>query len=243
MNNIIIPDPNIENYRLVFINSYNCYNVIYKNCELTNTRNNNNLINNDKSAYVFLGQYIVKLLMDNVNVGNLTSDKVWGATGCNYITDWTIINSRFNRIDVHYRLNNLYIDNSTIGDYGISYTGFGNITIKNSKFTGNSMLSPRIDYGNFFDGDIIVENCELLNRTFNSKIFIVYIGVDNFNHYASFSHYQYFGAKNIIVRNLKHYNASSITPIRVYATENLEELITKRIYPNITIDGINDIKL
>ena len=243
LNNIIIPDPNIENYRLVFINSYNCYNVIYKNCELTNTRNNNNLINNDKSAYVFLGQYIVKLLMDNVNVGNLTSDKVWGATGCNYITDWTIINSRFNRIDVHYRLNNLYIDNSTIGDYGISYTGFGNITIKNSKFTGNSMLSPRIDYGNFFDGDIIVENCELLNRTFNSKIFIVYIGVDNFNHYASFSHYQYFGAKNIIVRNLKHYNASSITPIRVYATENLEELITKRIYPNITIDGINDIKL
>ena len=243
LNNIIIPDPNIENYRLVFINSYNCYNVIYKNCELTNTRNNNNLINNDKSAYVFLGQYIVKLLMDNVNVGNLTSDKVWGATGCNYITDWTIINSRFNRIDVHYRLNNLYIDNSTIGDYGISYTGFGNITIKNSKFTGNSMLSPRIDYGNFFDGDIIVENCELLNRTFNSKIFIVYIGVDNFNHYASFSHYQYFGAKNIIVRNLKYSNASSITPIRVYATENLEELITKRIYPNITIDGINDIKL
>ena len=243
LNNIIIPDPNIENYRLVFINSYNCYNVIYKNCELTNTRNNNNLINNDKSAYVFLGQYIVKLLMDNVNVGNLTSDKVWGATGCNYITDWTIINSRFNRIDVHYRLNNLYIDNSTIGDYGISYTGFGNITIKNSKFTGNSILSPRIDYGNFFDGDIIVENCELLNRTFNSKIFIVYIGVDNFNHYASFSHYQYFGAKNIIVRNLKYSNADSITPIRVYATENLEELITKRIYPNITIDGINDIKL
>ena len=71
----------------------------------------------------------------------------------------------------------------------------------------------------------------------------MYIGVDNFNHYASFSHYQYFGAKNIIVRNLKYSNADSITPIRVYATENLEELITKRIYPNITIDGINDIKL
>lgn len=246
--NIIIEDPNITKYRIEIFGGGIAYNLIFKNCHLTNTKDNKDYIIGDISAYVFDLRDIVQLRFDNVQVSNLTSFNVWGATGTNYIVDWVIENSSLNRVDTHYRLNNLYINNSVIGVQPISYTGFGKIVLTNTKFFSNVILQPRVDYGSFFDGDVIIENCEVLNHKGDGSIYVLVANIQNGNHStANPSHYKYLGARNVYVRNLKC-NYPENNQFKVFHTTRFElsgnvTQFSKRIHPNIYIDGVNDVKL
>lgn len=243
--NIIIEDPNITKYRIEIFGGSTAYNLTFKDCYLTNTKDNKDYIVGDISAYVFDLRDIVKLNFNNVQVSNLTSKNVWGATGTNYIVDWTIENSSLNRIDTHYRLNNLYVNNTVVGVQPISYTGFGKIILTNTKFYNNVILQPRVDYGSFFDGDIIIENCEVVNYVQDGSIYCIVAAMQNGNHSTTnLSHYKHIGANNLYVRNLKceypTVDYRYFHSVRFETSTNSTEYL-KRIHPNIYIDNVNNV--
>ena len=114
------------------------------------------------SSYVFHFYHIINLTMEDVKVSGLTNSG-WGATGTNYITNWTIRDCELNRVDNHIRLNNLYVSNSIIGNKGIHYTGWGEMIVENTTFIGCTYaLQPREDYDSFFDGNITLRNCRFI---------------------------------------------------------------------------------
>ena len=243
--NIVMPDPDIENYRLIFFQINECYNVTLRNCNLTNTRNNLSAINSDYSAYAISPDRIINFTFENVQVGNLVSSTVWGATGSNYITNWIIDNSSLGRIDVHHRLNNLTVTNTVIGMGGITYTGFGTILLKNCKAMSNAFLMPRLDYGSYFDGDIILEDCEFINHTKNRTIFGIYIQYSNFDNQCTNSHFKYHGCRNLIIKNLKlpQDKIYNFIPVRTYWSSSKASTSApipwKYAHPNISIDNVS----
>ena len=240
IDNIQLSDPNIENYRLSIFNIRYGYNYQMTNCNITNTRNNQILINNDKSAYSIDGEKIIKWTMSNLSIGNLDGN-AWGATGCNYITDWIIKKSSLSRVDVHHMLNNLSIFDSVIGNKGITYTGFGKIIVENSKFNSNILFSPRADYGGYFDGDIIIKDCTW-DYSNTNDIFMLYLSVYNFNFQQASKRTDYLFARNFIVDGLRLIgkNVKAINSIRtVYQNNNNDILIIrKRNFPKLTISDI-----
>lgn len=242
--NFIIPDPEITKYTTMLFYVNDCYNLQFRDCCFTNTKDNLDYVGNEHSAYVLHLSHIVKLYFNNLQISNFTSH-VWGATGTNYITDWVIENSSINRIDTHYRLNNLYVNNCVVY-HPISYTGFGKISIYNTKILGQYILGPRSDYGAFFDGDIIIENCEILNNENQDAIFMFSVGLDNTNNSTQNpEHYKYLAAKNIYINNLKC-NYKKDSRYRVFKIEYLSvPTLTNnlnRVYPNVSINNVKDVE-
>lgn len=239
--NILLEDPNIENYRLSIFRVNNGYNIQILNCNITNTRNNQALINNDKSAYSITGSKIIKWHMSNLCIGNLEGS-AWGATGCNYITDWVIDNSSLSRIDVHHRLNNLYVNNSIIGKHGLSYTGFGKIIISNSEFRGQTLLKARDDYGSYFDGNIIIKDCSW--KTFSTNaLFVMYVGIHNFDFRQASKRTNFIGAKELDIDGLRiigEHNKKIILVRSYYNDEGKDyAIIPQRIYPKQSFSNIS----
>ncbi len=156
-------DIDCQNYKLNYVYGDSGYNIRFINFRSRNTADATSVSGaNVNSSYVFHFYHIIKLTMESVKVSGLTNSG-WGATGTNYITDWTIRDSELSRIDNHIRLNNLYVYNSIIGNKGIHYTGWGEMIIENSTFIGcTNAMQPREDYGSFFDGNITLRNIRLI---------------------------------------------------------------------------------
>lgn len=242
LENIIIPDPNIENYRLRIIYGDSLYNFNINNCNFTNTRSNKDVqINNDTSAYTLSFSKVIRWNMNNVVVGNITGN-AWGCTGCNYITDWNINNSSLSRIDVHHRLNNLYVNNTDIGVYGITYSGFGKIVVDNCRIYTKTIFGPRSDYGAYFYGDIYIYNSQFSCN--DNDGFIIYSTFTKFNFMPGSERIRNMlkcvGCKNLYIKNIKlSEKQSSIIAHRYYLNEASDYDRDKCISPNIYIDNFN----
>lgn len=244
--NIRIPDPDIQDYRLQIITFSTGYNIQLKGCCFTNTREDKSIaINNDYSAYSITGNTVINLTFDDVRVGNLTGN-AWGCTGTNYITNWVIRNSSLNRIDAHHRLHNLLVEDTNIGNSGITYSGTGTITVNRCHFytTVKQIMQPRTDYGSYFDGDIELNDCTIHNtNTASGTFFLIYTSLSNFDFKPGTDRVkQYLKhpiAKTVIVNNIKFINSENeVCVYRIrYAYGDTKS--TKIFMPNVKVSNID----
>ena len=126
-------------------------------------------------TYVFTGRGACNILFDNV-----TSLQGWGSIALNVVQGIRVINSTINRFDVHYHGYNICIDKCKLNEFGITFgCGGGDLSVTNcsrvigvlndfDQFVATNpliyMLSViyfRGDYGNYFDGNITVDNVKI----------------------------------------------------------------------------------
>lgn len=213
----IIFNCNVDKYRLIYNSVQYNFNANFTNCNFSNTQENTST-----SAYIFDIENSIRVNFDNVYVSNISGS--WGCFGSNYITDWRINNCVVNRIDTHYRLNNLTVRDSKIGNKGISYTGFGTILVENSTFYTGAIFFPRIDQGLFFKGDIILNNCKLVVPVGASDIKFVYLELQRYDYsFSQNDKFNYMVGTNLIINNII-----------------IEASINLNIYPIFISRGRND---
>lgn len=235
LRNITLKDPNLGNYATVFIAGDIGYNVRVENCLLSNT-----IDNNERSSYVLMMNSIVDMTFSNLKVSNLIGN-AWGCTGCNYITNWNILNSNLNRVDVHHRLNNLTIRDSVIGVRGVTVSGYGKIYISNCKFNGGTLLNFREDYGGYFDGDIVLKDIELDSTS--ATQFFIYTGFNKYDFKVTdpliSNRIRYLGGRNITIDNIIFSRVGTKTFIlfREYTTGSYNR--EKAICANILVKNVD----
>ncbi|MED1046124.1 BppU family phage baseplate upper protein [Bacillus mycoides] len=100
---------------------------------------------------------VCDLTLDNVQ-GYATGVEKWGVFGGNQMKNLLVKNSSLNRIDSHTGSNTITIENSRIGERGLTLTGFGDLRIINTELNSNEALVLRGDYGALWDGDIYFED-------------------------------------------------------------------------------------
>ena len=106
-------------------------------------------------TYGISGSNVLKLTIDNVNT--LTDTTAWGVMGANFIKDLKVINSKISRIDVHYQLHNVIIEDVETDQ--ISITGGGYLYMDNVTVNNNEQyVLFRNDYGAIWNGKIQIDN-------------------------------------------------------------------------------------
>ena len=236
LKNILLKDPNINNYKMIFFSGLIGYNIKLENCLLSNTKDNND---GTDSAYTIMMNQIVDLIFDNVKVSNLIGNS-WGCTGCNFVTNWNIFNSNLNRVDVHHRLNNLTVQNSIIGNKGITITGYGKIYVNNTKFVDAVIISCRGDFGGYFDGDIVLKDIEIDSNRREQFIF-----------YPTFTRYNFKVTDPLISKRIRHLGGKNITVDNIIFTKCSKDIYMfreytsgsyereKAIYPKILVKNVD----
>ena len=107
-----------------------------------------------EGTYQFGGRLINRLTLDSV-----TSEidiQSHGIMGTNEITNLTIRDCSLNRIDTHFHLFNLFVENSKVGTVRIE--GGGLLVAKDNTFYSDTAFNFREDYGSIWNGDIVLEN-------------------------------------------------------------------------------------
>lgn len=103
----------------------------------------------------------------DIFVDSMSAKGGWGATGTNDVNNVMYTRCVLNRVDCHFGGFNIHVQNCDIGEYGVMYgCGGGLLTVKNCRiYEASQIVTYRGDYGGWFDGNIIVSDCELINRT------------------------------------------------------------------------------
>jgi len=135
-----------------FVNT--AHNVTVKDCEVQAKRK---VRHGTYDIYVYLS---TKVTFENVKQSNdIMDEDRFGIICMEYAKDVTFDGCELNRFDAHQGVANAKVLNSVLGKDGVNLVGFGTFYMNNTSVTSDYMLSLRPDYGIFWDGDIIVENC------------------------------------------------------------------------------------
>lgn len=100
----------------------------------------------------------------NCTFRNITAEGTmlhWGVFGTNLNKNFRIERCQLNRIDVHFHCWNLTIQDSQIGNRGISITGGGELIIENTSCSSQNFVNFRYDFGAKWEGTIYINNCQL----------------------------------------------------------------------------------
>lgn len=143
---------------IIYISS--CCNVLIENCQLS--AHKTFYTTND----VPMGNYDIRVdkaidvkLLNCKQINSIVDTTKWGVFTSNYSKNIIFDNCILNRFDAHKGVNNVLIENSTIGYQGIRCVGFGNLIVNNTKFIDTEILiTLRDDYGSFWKGNIILNN-------------------------------------------------------------------------------------
>ena len=85
----------------------------------------------------------------------------WGIMGGSGLKDFRMIDCDLNRVDSHQGSHNLFVENSTVGSWGLTLTGSGLLHIKDTTIQGAvNVVTLRQDYGSTWEGKIKIENVE-----------------------------------------------------------------------------------
>ena len=153
----------------------NCYgvNISGGNCENKGTIPNESL---KRTCYV-----INFYQCSNVKIDNVALYRGWGAICTTFVKNFTIRNSYLNRIDNHFGMSDLYIDNCTIvgnNNFANIGYGYGKVRITNSKwivantssFNELSFLHFREDLRLTYRGSISIDNVDIYSTIPNASI-------------------------------------------------------------------------
>lgn len=133
-----------------------------------------------QGSYGLGGTYCIKLQLNNVTADS--DDVAWGVFGTNFIKDLKIRDSVLNRVDVHYRGNNISICDSIIGRSGVTVTGGGFLKVIDSKIRSNRVVHLRDDYGCHWDGEIVVDGCTVEPDDPDKELTIVGFNLVNYDY-------------------------------------------------------------
>ncbi|MGL4950116.1 MAG: hypothetical protein ACRC5M_07010 [Anaeroplasmataceae bacterium] len=157
-------------------------------------------------SYGIGGEKVINLNFINCN-GESTSiaggtTNYWGVMGTNLIKNMTIYNCNFNRVDCHFQAYDIKINNSIIGNRGITVCGGGNLELTNSSITSLDIITLRSDYGARWDGDIIIDN--IYWTPFSDNNISIINSTPNGDGTYDFG-YELTIGKNISISNIKMY--------------------------------------
>ena len=203
-----------------FIRLYDAAYVNFNNLYLTPHNYTNNL-----GTYDLVFDNSSNLLFNNINYAcdeyksdgskdynscykkKMINPDVWGVMASNSSKNVIIRKSRVNRIDAHRGITNLFIDDSVVGNKGLTLIGKHYLYLRNVKFDrAYTMINFRNDYGSSWEGTVVLNNIEsVLDDTTGSAPFVFYS--DNaMNH--DFGYQSYFPA--IYVNGIK-FDTSRVT--------------------------------
>ncbi|QCR23089.1 hypothetical protein [Pontibacter sp. SGAir0037] len=237
----------IQNSIFGFIRLLKCYNVSVDGLSATPANHNHSLTNNN-SSYVLNITDCQNVDIYKYTCPDLLNSNQWGSTCGHRSTNVNFHNCVTNRIDCHYRGWNWSVNNTKIGNKGITYSGGGIWRIKDVEVHGAQyILSGRSDYASEFRGDIYVESSTLYT-SFDSKNTVVDITVaaDTTNSFAfhpgKVNEVIHAGCTNLYIKNVTFSNAVSggarlnsfNSAVRV-TQENLTQHIK---LPNVYVDGV-----
>ena len=93
-------------------------------------------------------------------LNDIYDSNFWGIIGSNYCKNLFFDNCKFSRVDAHMGVYNATIKNCTLGHQGISVTGYGTLLVENTNIKSRYFINLRADYGSFWQGRIIIRNCQ-----------------------------------------------------------------------------------
>ena len=146
-----------------FINSENCYDVTVENIK---TLPNKTI---DSGTYKLVANTCINIKFNNITCMDM-GDATWGCIETSWVKDVFYTNCNINRIDTHWYISNLTVENCKIGSRGINICGFGQALFKNvTRYGGSAFITPRWDYGAVWDGDIVIRDCKFVIPTNESR--------------------------------------------------------------------------
>lgn len=136
-----------------FINCENCYDVTVENIKTIPNKTINS------GTYKLVANTCVNIKFNNITCMDM-GDATWGCIETSWVKDVFYTNCNINRIDTHWYISNLTVENCKIGSRGINICGFGRALFKNvTRYGGIAFITPRWDYGAVWDGDIVIRDC------------------------------------------------------------------------------------
>ena len=139
-----------------FINSENCYDVTLENIKTTPNKTINS------GTYKLVANTCINIKFNNITCMDM-GDATWGCIETSWVKDVFYTNCNINRIDTHWYISNLTVENCKIGSRGINICGFGQALFKNvTRYGGSAFITPRWDYGAVWDGDIVIRDCKFV---------------------------------------------------------------------------------
>ena len=145
-----------------FIHTNFCYNIHIKDCCLSGHKTFYTEQNVAKGSYDINNWGTINLYVENVQQINVDTDGLMHPIhGSNYCRNVHFTDCKLGNIDAHRGVNNIYIDNCSVGKRAIAMIGFGEMKITNTTAQSYHFMRFRGDYGSWFDGEVTIENCIL----------------------------------------------------------------------------------
>ena len=150
-------------------------------------------------------------------VNSITDDSLWSIHGSNYCKNLTFNNCKLSNIDAHRGIKNLYINDCVVGGKRIGFCGWGEVIINNTKVLSATFCRLRNDYGSWFDGDIIINNCTSASGNSNySTYYILSIEDTDIEHDYGYEPF----IPNLEVKNFTFEGSGSDSLIYLYKLPN-----------------------
>ena len=164
--------------------------------------------------------------LNNVTLYNeeqMKSTENWGVMGSAGCKNFSVINSKLNRIDAHRGMMNLTVTGSTIGVKGITIVGTGNnqenkITISDTtwKYTSN-LINLRHDYGTTWNGTITIKSSKVSATSEATVNVVKTLFKDN----ANYAFYAVYNPSKIKFEGL-NVGSSAVTRINIISAKKSE---------------------
>ncbi|MFD2305969.1 hypothetical protein [Enterococcus termitis] len=140
-----------------FLSISNCADVIIENCSISPRKADT------VGSYGLKAENTVNLLISGFIGTDYTSDKnakseYWGVMSGFNMKDTVIENSEMNRVDSHTYSHNITVRGSKIFGAGMTLSGGGKLSITDSEFYCNDIISLRKDYGSSWNGFLYINN-------------------------------------------------------------------------------------
>ena len=111
------------------------------------------------STYGIGGSMALKCVFRNITSEGVSSQ--WGVFGASLFKDVSIDNCVLNGLDIYFHAWDISINNSKIGEKGVSLTGGGKLNIEDTTIYASVLVNFRQDYGSTWEGDIRIRGCRL----------------------------------------------------------------------------------
>lgn len=139
-----------------------CYNVTVRNIV------GNNPVRDENSGYILSGWGVSNMRVLDCFLGDYT-DGSWGATAFDWCSNLLFENCMIERIDSHYAHWGEYTVRNCVVNLITYGVGSGNLTVLNTTFVvdgnSNDAIAHRGDIGGMFEGNIVVDGCNIKYST------------------------------------------------------------------------------
>lgn len=145
-------------------------------------------------SYIVDGYYSTNVVIERAICPIQDTVEHWGNTCFTNCEDIKFIDCTFNRIDSHFRTNNMDVIRCKVGGHGINYCGGGRWRIiGTSVFNSSAFLNGREDFYSEMRGDIYIKDCRLIVTNGSTTGTIVKAGLNYLNDEISYKGYPSYG--------------------------------------------------